>query len=100
MDPCVRPPSQQRRDLEQQKLDDLKAEMGVLEKDFASEVQRRVQTTESLHTVLLFGAQPGLPCPHRPTRPGMACCDSCMVCVRAVVLQLRGEPRPIALPVL
>lgn len=43
--------SQQRRDLDQQKLEDLKVEMGLLEKDFSTEVQRRKETSTSLHSV-------------------------------------------------
>ena len=42
---------QQRRDLDQQKLEDLKREMGGLEKDFSTEVQRRGELSTSLHSV-------------------------------------------------
>jgi hypothetical protein len=42
---------QQRRDLDQFKLEELKREMGVLEKEFESEVRKRTEMGSSLHTV-------------------------------------------------
>jgi hypothetical protein len=44
-------PSQQRRDLDTFKLEELKREIGVLEKEFDAEVQKRTEMGSTLHTV-------------------------------------------------
>ena len=47
---------QQRRDLEQQKMEELRAEMSATERDFATEVQKRMEVATSLQTVTVTPA--------------------------------------------